>query len=82
MLAGAGRDVALFRRVGVQRTMRAVMRFALLLGLVGVVRGRRRRRLLSFARRRAGIVRGLFRKIELGFELGHALRQTLDHLRL
>src|ERR1019366_3443982 len=83
MLTGAGGNLAILHGIWMQRPMRASMRLAALFGARAFVLARGGGRgFLPLARRRAGIVRSLFRQIELGFEFGHTPRQTLDDLRL
>jgi hypothetical protein len=86
MRAMLGQNVALARRIRMQGTMRPGMRLAL-----GTLRGIAVA-LLSFGRRRAGIVRRLRRQLQLlaqcrvlgpqrhvlGFQAGKARRQHLD----
>ena len=72
MLAGRGNQIALGRRIGMQRPMRAGMRLALVLA-GGVLRG-----LLSLARRQTGIVRRLRRFAQFGFERGDARLLLFD----
>ena len=71
-LAAAREDVALRRRVGMQRPMRAGVRPALGLGR------RRLGWLLPRRRRQAGIVRRLRRQAEPALELGDPRHQDLD----
>jgi len=68
MLTGAGGNLAILRGIWMQRPMRASVRLAALFGARAFVLARAEAEVFALARRRAGIVRSLFRQIQLGFE--------------